>query len=384
MRSKTLRRALSVETLERRALLAADLATLHEGLLSVQGTGNNDSITVAAVDTQLTVTVNGHTYSFNAADVTGIKIDAGYGNDWVSVGDTVLVDALINLGAGNDRATGGGGDDTLCGDNGNDRLIGGLGNDRLFGQSGNDWLGGGDGDDVEYGGYGDDCVFGGLGNDQLFGNVGNDFLHGWDGDDLMFGGYNHDCLRGGNGNDRMHGEAGYDNLYGDAGEDELFGGGDNDKLFGCMDDDILKGERGDDYLHGGSGDDLLDGDEGDDDERDGYCVDLDAELRAEMFALSGAVARADFEHEIEDGVAEMELKVEVSYATPGAVLDIVVDGMLIGSLTVGADGRSRLEFSNDADDPGELPFPAGLNIHPGSTISIGSELSGTFGAAYDD
>jgi Ca2+-binding RTX toxin-like protein len=382
MRRNALRHLLSMEALERRALLAGDLATLQDGLLSVQGTSHGDTIMVDLSATQLTVKVNDQAFSFNAADVTRIKIDAGDGNDWVKVGDAVLADAFINLGRGDDMGHGGGGNDTLCGDIGNDRLYGGLSNDRLYGQSGNDWCWGGDGDDVAQGNYGNDHVFGGMGNDQLYGNVGDDFLHGWDGDDLMWGGYGHDCERGGSGHDQMRGEGGADELYGDAGEDELFGGDNRDKLFGCMDDDVLKGGRDNDYLHGGSGDDLLDGDEGHDDERDGYCVDLDAELRAEMFAPSGAFARADFEHEVEDGVVEMELKIEVRCATPGTTLDVVVDGTLLGSMTIDVEGHGYLEFSSDGDLD-ELPFPSELNVHLGSTISIGSELSGTFGPEYD-
>jgi hypothetical protein len=106
-----------------------------------------------------------------ATAIGGFEVNAGNGNDWVSVSPRVLIPATLR---------GGPGDDSLFGGSGTDKLVGGVGNDRLYGRGG---------------------------NDSLFGGPGNDFLSGSAGDDLMQGGSGDDVLRGGGG-DVIHGGSG--------------------------------------------------------------------------------------------------------------------------------------------------------------------------------
>jgi Ca2+-binding RTX toxin-like protein len=116
--------------------------------------------------------------TFTLADVKSIVINAGAGNDHVSLGGTrkapLSIAAEINGGDGNDNLRGGAG---------NDSINGGAGNDHIDGGAGNDNLGGGDGNDKIVGGLGDDTFTGGNGNDVLLAADGG-------GKDVLDGGAN--------------------------------------------------------------------------------------------------------------------------------------------------------------------------------------------------
>src|SRR5438067_13238611 len=139
MRGYSLRRKLFLESLESRRLLAANVSpTLDAGVLTVTGTNKNDAIYVSVADTQLTVSFNRQSFTFNTADVSEIDIDGGRGNDQISVDTAVTANALIHGGDGNDRIRGGGGNETITGDKGNDRLNGCGGNDTTSGGAGHE------------------------------------------------------------------------------------------------------------------------------------------------------------------------------------------------------------------------------------------------------
>jgi 6-phosphogluconolactonase (cycloisomerase 2 family)/PKD repeat protein len=81
-----------------------------------------------------------------------IAVNAGAGDDIVSVSGSLTVSAWINGGAGNDWLKGGGGNDVILGGAGNDTLLGGGGRDLLIGGAGQDSLSGGHGEDILVGG----------------------------------------------------------------------------------------------------------------------------------------------------------------------------------------------------------------------------------------
>jgi hypothetical protein len=103
-----------------------------------------------------------------AVAIGGFEVNAGDGNDTVSVSPKVHVPVTLR---------GGPGDDTLLGGSGADKLVGGAGNDRLVGRGGNDSLFGGPGDDYLSGSGGDDLLQGGPGNNILHSGPG-DILRG--------------------------------------------------------------------------------------------------------------------------------------------------------------------------------------------------------------
>jgi Ca2+-binding RTX toxin-like protein len=151
-----------VENLEQRALLSAAVAG---GVLTVTGTDGDDIISVkAAKDSSgaaiLVVTENvkpaeGEEWgaptvsTFLQADVSSIVVNAGAGNDVVTIGGrrgaAVSTPATLNGGDGNDLLTGGGGADQINGEAGNDKITGGAGADTMNGGAGNDYINAADG-----------------------------------------------------------------------------------------------------------------------------------------------------------------------------------------------------------------------------------------------
>lgn len=140
-----------IHRLEDRRLLSAALA---DGVLTVIGTTKNDTIVVSLSKDGETITVSessGSRFrrsapaksSFSASEVTSVVIDAGAGNDKVSLrgarGTPFSIAASIS---------GGDGDDDLIGGSGDDSISGGAGDDKLVGGEGVDTLNGGDGDDL--------------------------------------------------------------------------------------------------------------------------------------------------------------------------------------------------------------------------------------------
>jgi hypothetical protein len=163
------------------------------------------------------------------------------GNDWVSLAGYLRIDTNIDLGSGNDRASGGKSNDIINGGEGNDEIIGGGGDDTLIGGIGNDTLVTRDGDDLLDGGMGSDELLSGPGDDILFGGGGNDKLNASRGNDILHGGDGDDRLNGGSGNDIMFGDAGNDKLKGERGTDVLFGGLGEDGVNGGKHSDLVAG-----------------------------------------------------------------------------------------------------------------------------------------------
>lgn len=117
-----------------------------------QGTSSSDRILVPS----------------NATFPSNPQINAGDGNDRVTVSSTLTQNITINGGNGNDiifDAGGGSSSTPLNGDAGNDIIYGNGGNDTINGGDGNDRIVGGDGNDIIDGGPGNDIIDPGPGQD---------------------------------------------------------------------------------------------------------------------------------------------------------------------------------------------------------------------------
>lgn len=148
----------------------------------VQGLAGNDQLRVAP-EVTLGVTLDGGAGNDTLSGGGGIDVLLGSaGNDRLDGG---AGGDLLQGGDGNDTLFGNLGDDTLRGDKGNDRLDGGADNDVLQGGVGNDTLSGGDGDDLLSGDEGNDLLDGSAGNDQVSGGKGVDSLRGGSGRDRL-------------------------------------------------------------------------------------------------------------------------------------------------------------------------------------------------------
>lgn len=293
------------ENLETRRLMSATLNPATH-LLTIQGSADNDSITVSlnAGKTRLVVSENGVVHTFVKSQVSRIKANGNAGNDSIAVSQQVTVPCELHAGPvgpamylDGEYLAGGGGNDVLYGtDSGGSyvNLSGGGGNDTLyvgheattFGGAGNDTFvmkgelssaDGGAGDDrflmnvaggnsVDGGAGKDTADFSMWTEDLTIGNASALDAEGigyWSGP-----GYspywgngaavqdNVEVLKGGSGNDRIYGWSGNNELYGNAGNDILVAGAGKDALFGGAGNDTLFSRDGvADFLSGGLGTD---------------------------------------------------------------------------------------------------------------------------------
>jgi Ca2+-binding RTX toxin-like protein len=103
----------------------------------------------------------------DAPTIAGFEVNAGGGDDEVSVAKDVTAPVTLRGGAGDDLLIGGGGADKLIGGNGDDRLVGWRESDLLYGGPGSDTLIGGQGPDILRGGPGMDTLAGGPGANKV-------------------------------------------------------------------------------------------------------------------------------------------------------------------------------------------------------------------------
>ncbi len=342
--------------------------------------------------------------------------------------------------SGGTTLTGGDSSDTLLGGSSNDILVGGKGNDSISGASGEDKMRGSAGRDRLDGGSGDDLIrgqggsgdtlIGGMGNDTLDGGSGQDriveaadtdfmltdtslsgmgsdvirntenvkltggasantidvsgfsggtTLSGQDGHDTIIGGSGSDSVDGGNGDDSLSGNAGNDTIIGGGGDDSLEGADGDDSLSGGDDDDIVNGGAGADDLNGDDGNDLIDRSDDDDTVQNGIRVDLGVVYFGTFTGTSGENGEVEFKQSVDEDI-EMEFEVELDDATTGTY-DVLVDGMIVGQITVDAFGEGELNFSTDPDEGDESPVPAGFpEVTEGTVVQIQGVASATLSA----
>ena len=151
-----------------RPAAAAYKAQIGASTLTLTGNGASDKLalrlgspTILQVDVGDDGTAD---FEFDRSSFTGVRVDAGGGNDQIRVdqGNGAFTDeALI-----------------LNGEGGNDTLLGGSGADILIG---------GDGDDFADGNQGSDVGFMGAGNDRFHWDPGDgsDIVEGQDGKDAL-------------------------------------------------------------------------------------------------------------------------------------------------------------------------------------------------------
>lgn len=177
------------EALEARQLLSA---SLKAGVLRVNGTGGDDVISITKSKSNIVVKIGNKPQSFAASKVNSISLDAGDGNDKVTIARQLKVTTGILGGGGNDTLNGGSGMDLIEGGDGDDLIHGGAGNDLLYGDGGNDTLLGQAGNDTIGGDANEQLWFKGEAMPDL--QAGNDVVNGGDGDDWLLGGLGSDTI----------------------------------------------------------------------------------------------------------------------------------------------------------------------------------------------
>jgi Ca2+-binding RTX toxin-like protein len=289
---------------------AATTAAVNGANHTITVTGDATGENIAITEIGGLIALNGDTNLGGvtaAADNTfDLTVNAGDGNDTITVNTVNLASVTINGDAGDDTETGSAENDTLNGGANNDTLNGGAGNDRLVGNTQTDTMNGdagndvmvwnnGDGNDTMNGGAGaDDAELNGGNNSENFsatplpgGRVkferlspapinldvspandterlvlnalgGNDtmvsdpavatamLLNGGPGADALAGGSGADLINGGDDNDALTGGGGIDRLVGDRGGDNMAGGDDGDTMVWNNGDgtDVMDGQDG--------------------------------------------------------------------------------------------------------------------------------------------
>jgi Ca2+-binding RTX toxin-like protein len=184
------RRPLTLESLESRQLMHADVSLGNSGILLIEADPTGGTVQVSnfwgLVRVNSRTEEGSQTRFFSRPSVKQI-VFRGSENDDVFANNTSI--PSLQFGKG-----------------GNDQLHGGSARDVIFGGDGNDWIQGDAGNDLLYGDRGNDLIVGGAGNDRLWGGDGRDFLFGAAGDDSLYGGRGNDWLLGGRGFDPSRGE----------------------------------------------------------------------------------------------------------------------------------------------------------------------------------
>jgi Ca2+-binding RTX toxin-like protein len=257
-----------LERLEHRQLLTV---ILSQGVLQIAGTSGNDAIGVSLAGRDVVVTLNGSEDARFDADgregtLSRLSINAGDGDDQVSVSTDLLFPTTIFGGSGDDTLRGGNDNDSILSGLGDDILSGGAGNDTLRGQGGHDRLVGAIGDDLLDGGAGYDVAVPGRGRDTISGGAGArdrvDYSHETKPVTLSIDGFANDGTRGENDNilpdvEDLTGGKGSDRISGNSSDNILEGRAGNDTITGVDGNDSLIGGTGHDNLNGGGGQDTV-------------------------------------------------------------------------------------------------------------------------------
>lgn len=104
-------------------------------------------------------------------------------------------------------------------------------------------------------------------------------------------------------------------------------------------------------------------------------------VRADLGGRTIASGRAEYRERVRNNQVEQRFDVEVEDATPGEIMAIHVNGLMIGTLVVNDLGIGEFQLRTAAfiDDPGDGdPIPSGFpTLIAGDAVTVGP-LSGTF------
>lgn len=105
-------------------------------------------------------------------------------------------------------------------------------------------------------------------------------------------------------------------------------------------------------------------------------TELKAKL-ADPAGVSKLRGEAEYESETEHGLVVSKFSVSVKGGTPGETIDVKVDDVLVGSITLDSLGRGRLVFSSHPIAGKSLPFPADFPaVSANSVVTVGGVSTG--------
>lgn len=310
------------------------------------GDAGNDSLTGGAgLDVfDASAALSGITISFASTFVFGADfgfdrfssiehVITGAGNDAVFGDDS---NNRIDLGGGDDNASGGNGADVIDGGNGSDVLQGGAGNDTLSGSGGADAISGQDGADIIDGGVGADTLSGGSGRDVFVEQDGSE-------NDIYVGGTETDTLDYTAVTGAITVDLGAGTATGvDIGSDTI---AEIENVLGGAAADAITGDDGSNTLNGGLGDDIVNGGLG----NDVFVAGQDA--GDDEFVGGEGIDTVDFS----DADVAVDANLDTGTATAAGLGNDTLEGIerivggSAGDTLVGADSDDTLEGGFGAD-----------------------------------
>lgn len=357
---KDRRSRLSIESLEDRRLMAADVNLLN-GVLTIQGDSQNDWIEVDSVYENYAFYIGGGGYDVKAKGDHFLKIKLGHMNRGTgkvietTVGNfgTKEVDKIVFYGgAGNDYFFN------------NTHIV-----SHQYGQSGNDHLHGGSGADLLNGGGHSDYLYGKEGADELLGGWGDDQLQGGDGNDILTGNWGNDIIQGNNGFDEIS-----EFVWGDAQltnqslTDQIYSWSSTDtlvsietaKLMGSWLDNVidssqfsvggvtLNGSAGDDTLIGTPNNDVLTGGPGADHIEGGPGKNrLHDQVAGQATLVNNALTVVQGNTSVKDTLSSIDFATLVG----SEAADVInVSGFSSGSVTIWAGAGNDVLIGSPQDD----------------------------------
>jgi FG-GAP-like repeat/Putative Ig domain/RTX calcium-binding nonapeptide repeat (4 copies) len=223
-------------------IVATPTITLQSGVLTITGTPDSDTCSIAVSATDVLVSIDGiQNASFPIANVQSVVINPLAGNDQFTIEAGVPMTS-VSAGTGSDTI--------IASNSAPDTIYGGNVASSITGGSGLDFLDGGSGNATIQAGSGNTSIFSGAGNDSLTGGPGSDELKAeGPGNTTLVGGSGDSTLRAVNGNDSLIGGSGpVERLKGGAGHDTLIAGAGSTSIKSSLGHDSIVANNGQDNL----------------------------------------------------------------------------------------------------------------------------------------
>ncbi|MEL6105422.1 MAG: tandem-95 repeat protein [Planctomycetota bacterium] len=289
-----------------------DPVQLVDGVLRIQGDqddrSNRDLIRLRRRHGSLVVQMkwgraSTEFFEFDEELVDRVVVNAGEGNDRVSVHHQIDLPIFVDGGGGNDLIHTAGGDDEIIDLQGHNLIISGQGDDLVSTGSGHDTIYTDGGDDRIEDSGGNNWIWSGRGDDFIQTGAGNDRIFSGRGDDLVLAGDGRNRVWSGDGDDLVISGSGRDLIWGGNGNDAISSGDGNDWVDGGRGDDLIIAGAGRDFVDGASGRDLVVAD-GTVDQSDPDALDqaleawLDSDIESAIASLGDILNDDDDDHVI--------------------------------------------------------------------------------------
>ncbi len=102
------------------------------------------------------------------------------------------------------------------------------------------------------------------------------------------------------------------------------------------------------------------------------------EFIARFDPVAGVSRSAEFEQETENGVTKRKFKAQIEHATPNTSYAVIVNGVSVGSVMTNSRGKGSLVLTTQPKDSKDTPMPSNFpTVSIGTPVSIGG-LSSSF------